>query len=471
MTTETSTTTDPKEANVATVLPIVAEMQARAELPNTLMGGTEAMRRAGTKYLPKMPLEEEQDYTDRLNASVLKPHFSETVDDFAAKPFEEPIAFGEGVPKQVQDWCKNVDLTGQDLTAFSRALLHKALVDGVTFVLVDHPKVPKGLSKAEEERIGARPYLAHVPLANLIYWRSSKVGDRQVLTHLRIRETVTVPKGEWGDEVIEQIRVIDPGMVRVFRYNAETKAWAMVTDLSGPVTLKEVAFVPIYTGRIGFMAATPPLEGLAHLNVAHWQSASDQRNILHVARVPFLFMKGIEAPKPGEQRPVGAHHGIFSPHPEADVKFVEHSGKAIEAGRQDLKDLEEAMRQISGELISTVRKTATESEIDSGQACSWLKAQVLGMEAALSEALRLMGAWKNLGGDYSVTIFKDFEVQAVDAPTLTALTGAAQSGLISHRTYLETLRDAGRMPSGFDVEAELQRLDDEASSLTGVAGS
>ena len=32
---------------------------------------------------------------------------------------------------------------------------------------------------------------------------------------------------------------------------------------------------------------------LAWLNLAHWQSASDQRHILHVARVPFLFGRGL----------------------------------------------------------------------------------------------------------------------------------------------------------------------------------
>jgi len=34
------------------------------------------------------------------------------------------------------------------------------------------------------------------------------------------------------------------------------------------------------------MQAKPPLLDLAWLNVEHWQSASDQSNILHVARVP-----------------------------------------------------------------------------------------------------------------------------------------------------------------------------------------
>lgn len=38
----------------------------------------------------------------------------------------------------------------------------------------------------------------------------------------------------------------------------------------------------------------PPLIELAHLNVKHWQSQSDQDNILHVIRVPILVRIGIQ---------------------------------------------------------------------------------------------------------------------------------------------------------------------------------
>ena len=42
------------------------------------------------------------------------------------------------------------------------------------------------------------------------------------------------------------------------------------------------------------MRARPPLLDLAWLNLAHWQSSSDQRHILHIARVPILFARGMD---------------------------------------------------------------------------------------------------------------------------------------------------------------------------------
>jgi hypothetical protein len=45
--------------------------------------------------------------------------------------------------------------------------------------------------------------------------------------------------------------------------------------------------------RCAFGDGEPPLLDLAYLNVKHWQSQSDQDNILHIARVPILALIGV----------------------------------------------------------------------------------------------------------------------------------------------------------------------------------
>ena len=444
--------------------PEVAAMQARAALPNTLMGGTFAMRLAKTTYLPQMAMETQKDYSDRLAATTLLPQFSETVDDFATKPFTEPMTFSEDTPPEILDWLENTDLQGQTAAQFFQGVLRQSLVDGITFILVDHPPVPQGATKATENAMGARPYLIHVPLANLIGWRSSTVAGKHVLTQVRILECVTEDSGDFGVAEITQIRVIDPGMVRVYRQTGDKKDWVLVDDLSGPISLQEVPIVAVYTGRHGFMVALPPLEGLAYLNVQHWQSSSDQRNILHTARVPFLFGKGLDVPKEGAEQAHGANMMMTASQPDADLKYVEHGGAAIGAGRDDLKDLEEQMRQISGELVSAVAKTATEAGLDSEQSCSWLKSQVLAFEGSIAEVLRLMGSWKGITPTGTVVLFKDFEQEPIDAPTLLGLNTLQTSGNLSRKTLLRILQDAGKLPADVDIDEELQRIDDETAA-------
>src|SRR6185295_4553940 len=97
------------------------------------------------------------------------------------------------------------------------------------------------------------------------------------------------------------------------------------------------ALAPVYLNRTGFMTGEPPLEELADLNVAHWQSSSDQRNILTVARVPILFGTGIEG---NEKLEIGASSMIRTSDPNAKLTYVEHTGAAIGAGERDLERLE-----------------------------------------------------------------------------------------------------------------------------------
>ena len=78
---------------------------------------------------------------------------------------------------------------------------------------------------------------------------------------------------------------------------------------------------------------------------------------------------------------------ILADDPAADLKFVEHSGAAIEAGRQDLKDLEEKMAMLGLDMLSrnTGPVTATARQLDLAQN----HAALFGVVSQLENGLRL----------------------------------------------------------------------------------
>src|SRR5262249_43981635 len=140
---------------------------------------------------------------------------------------------------------------------------------------------------ADEQAAGNRPYLVHVKAENLIGWKSETVNGAERLTQVRIKECVLEPDGEFGEKEVEQIRVLEPGRWRIFRKamsGADAGKWVSFREGVSSVTDK-ITLATVYINRTAFMCGEPPLEDLADLNVAHWQSSSDQRNILHVARV------------------------------------------------------------------------------------------------------------------------------------------------------------------------------------------
>jgi hypothetical protein len=286
------------------------------------------------------------------------------------------------------------------------------------------------------------------------------VNGRNLITQFRYLEATTEPDGAFGSKSVDRVRVLEPGMVSVYIQTEDKKDWVLDPEASGLVSLREVPVVPIYTGRTGFMTGVPPLLDLAWKNVEHWQSASDQRNILHVARVPLLFARGIEG-----DIMIGPNNCISTERADADVKWVEHSGKAIEAGRTDLQDLETQMQRMAGRILdSGIAKTATQSDSETTQAMSKIQAWALGLQAGLNTAWAMCGKW--IGQDLgTLAVNTDFDTSRPDAQFLTEIRNAVVANLLSKETYLKILFNAEVLPEGFDVQEELDKLESQAPDL------
>ena len=184
---------------------------------------------------------------------------------------------------------------------------------------------------------------------------------------------------------------------------------------------------------------------MAWLNLAHWQSASDQRHILHIARVPLLFGRGLQMAERGLE--IGPNRLILSDDPSADLKFVEHSGAAIAAGRQDLVDLEDKMAVMGLDMIARrpVMATATGRAIDAAHCHASLDALLTslqsGMMAAFVMAAKWMGLPRQAAGQLSISanrpFFGEIEQQA------RWLLDARAAGEITQSQFLAEARRRG----------------------------
>lgn len=458
---------------VATQTDIVIAAEQQRALPRTLMGGTEAMRKAGKTYLPQEPAEPETGYKDRLARTFLFNGYRKTVKDMSGKVFAKPVQLGDDVPEKLKEYAENIDLTGQGLNNFAYQVFECGMNDGVSYILVEMPAAQENATRADDIASGRRPYLVHVPAHNLLGWKSAVIGGEHVLTQVRIMECVAEddPEDEFQQIEVRQVRVFDRiddvGVIfRVFREQdvAGKKEWIEVE--SGTTSLKDIALVPFYSNRTDFMVGLPPLEDLAYVNLAHWQSSSDQRNILHVARVPMLFAKGF-----GEEDKlvVGANSFTRSSNENADMKYVEHSGKAIESGRDDLKDLEFQMQTLGLELLipKPGGQSATGAAIDQAKMNSPLAMMADNLKDALEQAFGYMAEYDGLGEDEggSVTVNTDFGVTLRDAADLATLLAAVNAGQISRETFWKELKRRGVLMDDFDADEELDKIDQDGEAL------
>jgi hypothetical protein len=277
-------------------------------------------------------------------------------------------------------------------------------------------------------------------------------------------ESAREEDGEWGANIIPQVRVLERDNFRIYRQN-EKEEWFLFEE--GTVSLGEIPLATIYGDRTGFMTARPPLLDLAYLNIEHWQSSSDQNNILHVARVPILFAAGFE----DGALTIGANTAVVATDPNAKLQYVEHTGAAIGAGRESLKALEERMSLMGAQMLmhKPGSRTATEKAIDTAESDCALSAVVLNAEDAIEQALDFMAKWEGLEDGGSIEINDDFGGW-MDTLDETTLLRCRELGILSAETVFNELQRRKVISEELQWLEEADRLKKEGPP-TGVVGS
>ena len=442
------------------------KLVAAARVGRALMGGTEAMRREGEAFLPKFPAESAEAYAARKNSSFLFNGYKKTVKDMAGRIFGKSIEVAEGTLDE--DIEANIDGQGNDLSTFAKAVFTDALSgSGLSFIMADAPRRDGELTKAQAASENLRPFLVHIKPEEVLGWKTETVGSKVMLTMFRVHEIIEQddPDDEFATECIEQIRVLtmEAGNVRVrlYRSSDERAQWYVYDDYLSDAT--EITVIPFYAAKTGFFMAEPPLQDLADKNIEHWQSASDQRNILHAARVPILFATG----RDDDEGPLVVSTGVAvtSRNTDAVLEWVEHSGEAIGAGRQDLEDIKFEMQILGLQLLVAGSETATGASLDAAKETAPLAMMADGLKDALEQALAWISMYQGSEQKFTVTVNKDFGVAAMTAQEVTAMLGLVNQGLMSKAGVLRELARRGFIAEDTDIDAELDLAEENDDDL------
>ena len=152
----------------------------------------------------------------------------------------------------------------------------------------------------------------------------------------------------------------------------------------------------------------------------------------------------------------------------AKLSWVEHNGKAIEAGRVDLKDLEFQMETFGLQMLTarTNAQSATGEALDANKETSQLAMTADALKDALEQALQWMGLYGGFDAPVEVEVNKDFGVSFMTAQEVTALLSAVKDGALSRETFVKELIRRGVLRSDLDADEEADRIaeDDIAGS-------
>jgi len=455
----------------------------------SLLSGTRGMREAGEMLLPRSEGESEKGYAARLKRSFLKNYFRRTLQKMTGEVLSKKIVVNpQSSSKEIDLIVADVDQLGNDITRFSGPVLLSGIADGFTAVQVDYPDVKKvekdgilyyndedgpdpgwkQFTAEVEQAKGWRPYFIHIKSKNIIGGRAELVDGKIVIKQLRIKEYSDEPAGSYGTKRAEHIRVLEPGKWELYEEIKDAKGqktWEVIK--SGTTALN---YIPVHFYKTGealsLLTNKPPLEDLADMNICHWQSSSDQRNILHYSRFAMWFGKMLPIDGTGKVK-FGGNRLLLGKDPESDLKVVEHTGKAIEAGRNDLKDLEEgmAMYGLTFMMPKTGNITATSHAIDSSENDSSLKLWALQyqdfLKSCFETALDFMGAESEVIVEVN-TDFKSF----LEDVSVQALLKGFEKGLFPRELVFDEYKRRGIIHSETDFVDVLAMIEDDLRSST-----
>lgn len=471
-------------ANVDTISDAFAQQRIDMQLCNDLMGGTQAMHQAGQRYLPKEDGEKDKAYAIRLNRTILYNVFKRTLRYLCGRVFEKPVVLGDDVSDdRFLDFIENVDRLGHNLTIWSRKVFEDGLCDGVTFCIVDfnHIKTRKlqngtlqyqradgewvNKTEAADRDNGWLPYFIHVDAGRVLDARLEWRNGTPRIVHFRYIETVEEPDGLWGTKTYNRIRAFYIGEDNfvhweIWENNAGNGTGGYYKVDEGILSISVIPVVPFMPGeKRTSLTAQPALIDLAQLNKRHWQATSSQFELMEYVRRPPWFGRnlGIYDENTGDKKIIfGPGKLCHSENDSATLQSIGVDSGSVQAGRQELQDLEDRMAIYGLQLLQpkTGAITATESLQDAEENNSTLKAWALQFQDFLENCFQLVAFWWGMEDGPSVVVNTDF-ANTVNASVLLEMYRAQ---VISGETLLSLYKSMGILPDDFNIEDEAVKL-------------
>jgi len=453
----------PPTGAVVSESPFVRSLDVIAMMPDwgvmaAVTRGTNYIRDLCETYLPQEPREDDDAYQIRVDRSVLSPYTSRLIETAAGAILRKPIHI-EGDPYWLE-LSENIDGIGSNLNEYARRALVSSLTYGHSAILVDYPAAMGARNLAEERAQGRRPYFIHVDAPQIWGWRQESTMPGSPLTQVRIHEYTTRPLNDFGEEQIEQMRVIYPGKYDLYTLGQDVVEFTQ----SGGYSLDAIPLVPIYSNRRGMLRSLPPLLDIANLNITHYQRQADLIHALHIAAMPTLVLEGWD--DTNGSATMGVNYAIAM-QPGNKAYYVQADATSFEAQMAELQSLESQMSTLGVTKLfgqKFVAESAEAKRIDQAQSNSVLSIISQELESALNQAYAFAAQYVGIEPP-EITIDRDFDYYRLIGQDVSVLTQLNEMGKISDSMLLEILRRGEILPDNINIEDEMESADEDATEL------
>jgi hypothetical protein len=440
----------PPTGAVISESPFVRSLDTIAMMPDwsvmaAVTKGTNYIRDLSETYLPQEPREDDDAYQTRVDRSVLSPYTSRLIETAAGAILRKPIHI-KGDPYWLE-LAKDIDGIGSNINEYARRALVSSLTYGHSAILVDYPTAMGARNLAEERAQGRRPYFVHIDAPQIWGWRKESGTNR--LLQVRIHDYDVRPLNEFGEEQVEEMRVIYPGRYDLYTLGRSTETVSL--DETGGYSLDEIPLVPIYSNRRDVLISQPPLLDIANLNITHYQRQADLIHALHIAAMPTLVLEGWDDTTGSAT--MGVNYAIAM-QPGNKAYYVQADATSFDAQMQELQSLEGQMSTLGVTKLfgqKFVAESAEAKRIDQAQSNSVLSIISQELESCLNQAFAFAAQYVGIEPP-EIKIDRDFDYYRLIGQDISVLAQLNQMGKISDEMLLEVLRRGEILPDDTNIE-------------------
>ena len=448
----------------------VMDMVKGWEIMKAVTNGTEYLRDNSEAFLPLEPREDYTAYLSRVNRAVFSPYTQRLIRAATGLIMRKPITLlGDSYWTDV--FAKDVDGCGSDLDEYARRVLICSLTYGQSHILVDYPAPTGALSLAEERAQNRRPYWIEIDPTNIYGWRLDREVNYGSMIQVRIAEKAVVPSGEFGEQVFDQVRVIEPGKYSIYRKVSPKKDLINLQDTtyagnfdgpenekdyelvdSGAFSLGEVPLVSIYSGKTDTLTSKPPLLDIAYLNLAHFQRQADLIHSLHVASQPLLVMEGWDDQT--KDMSISVNYAMAT-QPGNKIYYVEPAASAFEAQAAEIQELQLQMATLGISTLSQqkfVAESADARRLDRVDTNSMLSMVSLELEQKLQKVFNLSASYLGIEPP-EVKISRYFDIERLIGQDITALTYLFDQKVIYREEFRDILVQGEVLPNATETDS------------------
>lgn len=464
----------------------VLEMSKQWNPIDAVIGGTQYLREHYDILLPQEPREDADAHLRRVYHAVMSPFTVRIAEQAASLILRKQIQL---TPRDVDgevdpywdDFKEDVDGLGTDLDTYARRVVISSILYGHAGTLVDYPN-PGDLPNLQAERdLKLRPYFVSVDAKQILgFRRLNEVSPSQQISQIRINELVSEAYGAFGDRVIRQVRVLEPGRYQIYRRRADSdlpgrrldrtqrdddSGWIRYAE--GTTSLETIPLSITYSNKVGELLSKPPLLPVAYLNLLHTQRQADLSHSLHVAAMPVLVLKGWE----DSENTIGlsSNKAILLPPDNSDAFYVEPASSAFDAQQSFITQLEEQMSSLGISTLFSQKmgaETAASKRLSRSDSDSLLSVVSKNLESSLQLAFDYASEFCGHESPL-IQISRDFDLQQLDGAQTQSYLQLWMNGAISQELLLQMLKEGEVLPS-VEVDEEVEKTQQEKDESFGL---